>query len=400
METTMEIIILSSLVVLLCLVVVIMLFDALPHGREWLSRIHIGRYKDIPAWRSSITKTGLRWLRRTPVVKVTDQTRLLIIDRLMGNYTRPAIQHWQEAALVMGVSEYAEAQGDPQAHRQLMHYLSDKLDDQGAWVEKPQYVDGAILAYALLKLDSSQPHMYKRAYDQVWEMIKSHRGSDGTVMYRSFMPGYRYVDTIGFICPFLVRYGVVYRKEECIELAIRQIRDFVRYGMLDQHFIPCHAYRIEDKSPLGLYGWGRGLGWFAIGLMDAWMELPHNHRDRQELQGLIRRFALAASRYQQPHGGWNWTVTRQESRVDSSTTAIMGWFMLNAAAIPDIAEECRQSADRAIAYLMKVTRRDGAVDFSQGDTKDIGVYSMLFSILPFTQGFCMRLVNLYKQDVS
>ena len=53
-----------------------------------------------------------------------------------------------------------------------------------------------------------------------------------------------------------------------------------------------------------------------------------------------------------------------------------------------------ESADKAIGYLMGVTRRNGAVDFSQGDTKDIGVYSTLFDILPFTQGFCIRLINL------
>lgn len=396
----MEMMLLSGLIVLLGVVGSVMLFDAVPQGREWLSRIHIGRYEDISDWRKSITQTGIRWLNRIPVVKVTDQTRLVIIDRIKGNYSRPAIQQWQEAALVMGVSEYAQAQGDPQAQKQLLHYLSGKLDGQGAWVEKPQHVDGAILAYALLKLDSGSSNSYKRAYDQVWEMIQTHIGSDGTVMYRSFMPAYRYVDTIGFICPFLVRYGLVYDKQECIELAMRQIREYVQHGMLEEHFIPCHAYRLEDKSPLGLYGWGRGLGWFAIGLMDAWKELPHDHADRAELERLVRRFALSAIRYQQSHGGWSWTVTRKESRVDSSTTAIMGWFMLNAAVIPEIAEECKQSADRAIAYLMKVTRRDGAVDFSQGDTKDIGVYSMLFSVLPFTQGFCMRLMNLYKQDVS
>lgn len=67
--------------------------------------------------------------------------------------------------------------------------------------------------------------------------------------------------------------------------------------------------------------------------------------------------------------------------------------MLNASQIAEISEECLVSANKAIRYLMKVTRRNGAVDFSQGDTKDIGVYSMLFNILPFTQGFCIRMMN-------
>ena len=41
-------------------------------------------------------------------------------------------------------------------------------------------------------------------------------------------------------------------------------------------------------------------------------------------------------------------------------------------------------------YLQKVTKRDGAVDLSQGDTKDVGIYSQAFGILPFAQGFALR----------
>ena len=54
------------------------------------------------------------------------------------------------------------------------------------------------------------------------------------------------------------------------------------------------------------------------------------------------------------------------------------------------------SYNKGIKYLMKVTRRNGIVDFSQGDTKDIGVYSQLFDKMPFTQGLAIRSINKYK----
>ena len=47
-------------------------------------------------------------------------------------------------------------------------------------------------------------------------------------------------------------------------------------------------------------------------------------------------------------------------------------------------------AQKSLQYLQSVTQRNGAVDFSQGDTKTIGVYSQKFEILPFTQGFVLR----------
>ncbi|UVI31535.1 glycoside hydrolase family 88 protein [Paenibacillus spongiae] len=296
----------------------------------------------------------------------------------------------------MGTSEYLKHHDDKKVEQAVVKYLEKTFDHNGQWREKPKHVDGAILAYALMKLSFVETDRYKEALDYTWAMIKEYIGEDGTVEYRKSMNHYRYVDTVGFICPFLVAYGLRYEEDACIDLSIKQILTYERYGMLTNHGIPCHAYLIDHKVPMGLYGWGRGLGWYAIGLIDAWYELPTEHPYKSELKHCISRFAKAAIRFQQPSGNWNWTVTRQESIPDSSSTATVGWFMQQAASIPALADECSASAERAIHYLMKVTRRNGAIDFSQGDTKDIGVYSNQFGILPFTQGFGVRLIQRYN----
>ncbi|WP_078432595.1 glycoside hydrolase family 88 protein [Metabacillus halosaccharovorans] len=379
--------------IVIILFILIILIDVVPLLKDWVNRIHIGRYNDKQLWNQSITNKGIEWLNKTPKIKVTDNTRLVIIDMLKGNYTKSAIQHWQEAGLLLGLTAYLKNDDDENVQKEIMKFLKSKFDHNGQWLNKPQHVDGAILAYAVMKLDFIEKDTYRKALDYTWELIKEHIGEDGTVGYRKSMQSYRYVDTIGFICPFLIAYGVRYKNDECIDLAVKQIKMYEQYGMLENKFIPSHAYKIENKLPLGLYGWGRGLGWYAIGLIDSWRELPNNHNYKAVLEESVKNFAKVARSFQQENGSWNWTVTRKESRPDSSTTATLGWFMLNSANIEEISKECLTSAEKAISYLMKVTRRTGTVDFSQGDTKDIGVYSMLFNILPFTQGFSIRLIN-------
>lgn len=378
------------------IITVTILIDIVPIFRDWLSRVGIGRYNDKDIWNKSITNIGVKWLNKTPKIKVTDNTRLIIIDMFKGNYTKNAIQHWQEAALVLGLSVYLKYNADKEAENDILTFLNSKFDSSGQWVDKPQNVDGAILAYSIMKLDFINIDKYKKALDYTWEMIQEHIGEDSTVEYRKSMKGYRYVDTIGFICPFLILYGTKYNKNECIELAVKQITQFEQHGMLGKYYIPCHAYKLENSVPLGLYGWGRGLGWFAIGLIDSWNELPQNNKYKPVLEEIIKKFSKAILSCQQGNGNWNWIVTRSECRPDSSATATLGWFMLNASKIGEISKDCLYSTDKAISYLMKVTRRNGTIDFSQGDTKDIGVYSKLFNILPFTQGFCIRMINLYK----
>ena len=378
---------------LLSLVFLIVLLDVFPLFHDWFSRIGIGKYKDYQEWNEMITQQSIKWLANTPKIKVTDNTRFVIIDRLKGNYTNPAIQHWQEGALILGLIENYKVTKDRKVKEAIFQYLNLKFNNYGQWRKLPAHIDSAILAYAIMKIDFIDTDKYKQALEYVWNMIYEHIGQDGSVKYRKSMEEYRYVDTIGFICPFLIAYGVRYKEDHCIDLAVKQIQKFNKYCMLDNYYIPCHAYHVNSKVPLGLYGWGRGLGWYAIGLIDSWNELPENHKYKSILRTNVISFANSAIAFQQRNGSWNWTVSRNESRPDSSVTAVLAWFMINAASIYEIKDKCRASERLAISYLMTVTRKSGAIDFSQGDTKDIGVYSKLFNVLPFTQGFALRVIK-------
>lgn len=381
---------------ILFVVLIIVCIDIIPQLKTWILRIKIGRYTNKTQWNEAITKKTTEWLLHTPKIKVTDNTRLIILDILKGNYSKSTIQHWQEAALILGLSEYLRENDDSKIKNTIKKYLDRTFDNKGQWINKPIHVDGAILAYAVMKLPFMDTNQYRPAYDYIWHLIKEHIGNDGTVGYRKSMRNYRYVDTIGFVCPFLVAYGTRYKNDECVKIAIKQITEFEKHGMLEKNYIPCHAYEIDSTSPLGLFGWGRGLGWFAVGLIDAWNELPKNHKDEPLLKNIIVNFAKAVLNLQQEDGGWSWTVTRKETRLDSSTTATLSWYLLNASKIEAISVECILGTKKAIKFLASVTRRDGAIEFSQGDTKDIGVYSMEFGVLPFTQGFGNRTINLYN----
>lgn len=378
-----------AMILVIIIILAVMLIDIVPMMYNWISRIHIGRYDNEEVWKQALINRSIKWLNNTPKIKITDNTRLTIIDRLKGNYTKDAIQHWQQAALILGLNKCEE--NKKEIDKVINKYLNNNFDSNGQWKEKPKFVDGAILSYAIMNLDESDK--YKLSFDYMYELIKGLIGDDGTVKYRKSMPNYRYVDTIGFISPFLIKYGVNYNNNEAIELGVNQIVEYFKYGFDNENAIPFHAYDIKEKYKLGLCGWGRGLGWFAIGIIDAWIELPNNSKYKKDLEEVIIKFSKSIIKLQQDNGGWGWTVTRKETRIDSSTTATLAWYLLNASQIEEIKNECKSSYTKAIKYLMSVTKRNGAIDFSQGDTKDIGVYSMLFDILPFSQGFALRSIS-------
>ncbi|WP_297511847.1 glycoside hydrolase family 88 protein [Flavobacterium sp.] len=376
----------------LIVVLFLLLPDGIMHFNTWQARIKIGRYSTVDSWENKVLKRTLKWLKHTPTIKLTDNSRLIIIDIIKGNYKRDAIQYWQEAALVLGLLPYAKHKSECNTKSSITAFFDSKIDASGNWKSAPKEIDAAILAYAFLSIEWIDPNKNKPAYDTIWVLIQDLLGEDGTVKYRKSMPDYRYVDTIGFICPFLVKYGLQFNNENAIDLAINQITAFNQYGMYPDKFIPCHTYHLKSKHAVGLFGWGRGLGWYAIGLIDAWLALPNNHSQKKILTKCVVDFSQMAAQFQNPDGSWNWIVSSKEARPDSSTTATLLWFFTNAASIESISENSKSVCNKAIHYLMKVTRRNGSIDFSQGDTKGIGVHSQEFDILPFTQGFALRSV--------
>ena len=378
------------MIYILLLIFIILAIDFLPQFYTWQSRIRIGRYSSLQNWNEKIIEKSLVWLKKTPTITLTDNRRLIIIDILRGNYKRAAIQHWQEAALLLGLNQAFVKTNSITIRQNIEKYIGNKIDENGFWKENPKEIDGVILAYAIMNCKGIDHYKLKPSYDYIYNLILDLKGEDGTIAYKSYSTNYRYVDTIGFICPFLINYGVKFNNEDAIALGIKQITEFTKYAMLKDTFLPCHTYIVASKIPVGLFGWGRGLGWYAIGLIDSWTALPDNHQDKISLIKSVISFAKTAISFQNENGSWNWIVSAKESRADSSTTATLSWFLANAASISEIQLECEKAKDKALNYLMQVTRRDGAVDFSQGDTKAIGVHSQEFDILPFTQGFALR----------
>lgn len=380
------------LTVLVSLFFVSFLIDFFPHFITWQSRIKIGQFANRNLWQEKVFQVSKKWLNQTPTIKLTDNNRLIIIDILKGNYKRNSIQSWQKAALLLGLNQYVLKTNDTKTTKLIADFVASEIDTNGNWKTAPTEIDAVILGYAILKLDTNTIQKCKPAFDFLYQLILKLKGNDGTIAYRKHNPDFRYVDTIGFISPFLVRYGLIFNNNEAVQLGINQIKEFNKFALLNDQFIPCHAYNCQTNLPLGLFGWGRGLGWYAIGLIDAWNELPATHASKDEMTQIVVKFAKMALQFQNKNGSWNWLILNHQSQADSSTTATLAWFFANASTIDEISKESILAKEKALHYLMKVTRRNGAIDFSQGDTKGIGVHSQQFDILPFTQGFCLRTV--------
>ena len=344
---------------------IVFITDACITFNEWQQRIHIGRWKERISWQQAIEKKAQQWIKHSPTVKIKDQKRLILWDMLRGCYRSKNIQLWQDAALLIALDN---------------HYSDEYIKlHPNIFDEKETEVEIAFLAYSLkIKKQLTQENEIK-----VKKLFQPYTQNNSTIPYRKQLPNIRFVDTIGLICPFLNTCGYD-------SLATEQIKEYD--NILLNGIFPPHAYNKESNTPMGIFDWCRGIGWYILGITET-AALPGN-KER------IFKLTEAVLPFQKKDGGFSCMIFNKNGQTESSGTALMGLLFIKAYELSENILYLR-AAQKAEEALMKITRRNGIVDYAQGDTKGISYYSNAFSAMPFAQGMTLYLskkLNIYEKS--
>lgn len=357
-----------------------------------MMRYHIGRWDNSTQWEVAVVKKACKWIKHTPTVKSSDNTYYIILDLLKGEYHNATIQSWQIAGLVLGLIDYSKGR-DFDCFPD--NFASKFISGDGEWKCDVNRVDYAMLAYVILKTASDPQKIYP-AMKMMINVIEANLCSDGMISYsQGPKTKFRYVDTLGMVCPFLSLYGKIYKCPQYINLAVEQIEKYHCKGFFSGTQLPCHAYNAENNLPVGIYGWGRGTAWYFIGVLDTWKEL-HEYKQGKKLELLLHEAAENYIEYQQDDGGFS-TILQGGGQYDSSVTAAMAYFFQSCSYI--FAEKRYKTvAEKSVLKLMSMTMKSGAIDGCQGDTHGLGIFSQVYDVMPFAQGLVLRTLAINTEE--
>lgn len=342
-----------------------------------LSHKQIIAWEDREQWEKAVNDCAQKWVQKMPTVPLKDEERLIIIDILRKQYKHSALQGWQYAQLISGL--YAN-------HRKI-----DGLDESNFPISE---IDDGYAIYQAWKAGVLDNSMVQKLMENYLSIVEKHTKSDGLIEYREGFGDVCIVDTIAFVCPILVRYGVMTEKQQYIELAMKQIRTYYQSAYLDQYGLYAHGYNAVTHTPCESIGWGRGTGWYLLGILYCYQEMIESN----EKIWLYERIIEAANnvvKYQCEDGGWS-TQLVSNWNYDSSATAIFGTFLYNVYRLTGNTT-FRKAAQRGIAKLMTVTRKDGAIEYCEGACHGLGRYSVRYGISPFAQGMVLDVIAESKK---
>lgn len=315
---------------------------------------------------------------------------------------RPMAEFWVTATNAIGAAYAHRVLGRSEDLEAIRTMLDRHMDPEGNWFREFRAIDAAMKGYPLLYvLAVTADDRYLKACDLLSDCLVTRypRTSDGSLRYNSNLE-YVLVDSLGMACPFLARYARIHEKPEAMALCVNQIKRFVERNVDSDSRLPYHGYYSDGPSRIGMQGWGRGTGWYMIGLIDTLLELPTDHPYYATMHGAYIDAAESLRLYQREDGHWGWAILIRDAHHDSSATSFLGYSLMRGIQSAILDESFRPTVDAAIRALMNVTGPDGLMDGSLSDCLGLGLYPTSFGPQPWLQGMATAFAAVYLDCVD
>ncbi|HSC68334.1 MAG TPA: DUF4861 family protein [Cellvibrio sp.] len=225
---------------------------------------------------------------------------------------------------------------------------------------------------------------YRKAADFLRENLKRHpRTSEGAFWHRSTYPNQLWLDGVYMGMPFLARYAAAYEtgaqqhesfKEAVHEFTIarKHLRDAktgLYYHAWDESKKADWADKETGRAP---QFWSRGMGWYAMALVDVLDFIPESETElRKELTDIIAELAPDILRYQDEATGTWWQITDKPGELgnyrESSASAMFAYFLaksVNKGYLPDSYRAAAVKSYQGIINEFMTVHKDGKVSMN------------------------------------
>lgn len=234
-----------------------------------------------------------------------------------------------------------------------------------------------------------EAEQYRQAVDKMADYALHYPTDEtGSFPYRAGQDnGYVFVDTIGLACPFLYRYGTVLDRPETMEAAVKQIVNFLAYGMDADTGLPYHGYSVADDCKYGIIGWGRAVGWLLRGMGCCMTTQYGADRLREPYVKLTETVAP----YQRRDGYFAWQLQAAEGPADTSATGMICAALRQGIGMGILDEAVYGQIVQAGRNALEKSEKNGRVYHCSGECEGFGQYPQRYDAYPWSLGPALML---------
>lgn len=294
-------------------------------------------------------------------------------------------QRWNytQGLMLQAILAVGQRTGDSRAVDYVERYYGRLVRDDGS-IEgyRPHVfnIDHVNPGKTLLRLHKLRPQpRYRAALDLLRGQLREHpRTREGGYWHKQIYPHQMWLDGLYMGAAFAAEYAAAFGEQATFDDVVSQFVLMEKVARDDRSGLLYHAWdesrgmRWADlasgRSP---HFWGRAMGWYAMGLVDALEFLPRDHPRRGELVAILGRLAEAVTRVQDPGGAW-WQVLDQPGREgnyrEASASAMFTYALTKGVRLGVLDERHLATARRGWDALLRefvATDAAGLVDVNR-----------------------------------
>lgn len=277
------------------------------------------------------------------------------------------INNFQNSYLLYGLTSYALAYSRKDILDIIITRVDKSINRDGKLTYQLRRLDQIPFGMTLMLLNHFTTKNYSAAISQIYNFVLDRYKSDGTMLY---MHGtkFQHVDSLGMYVPFLSIYGQFFNDNLSKEIIHKGVEEYLKYGVDDVTGMPAHGFNRETKIKIGSINWGRGLGWYLLGL-----SFVDDFND-ERLNKSINELELTQ-------------FPGQISEFDSSTALMVNIYKYK--------KELKDKPN-SLDFIKPHISKQGNVESCSGDTYTYNRYAMMFGPSELSNGLLLYLGSLLK----
>ena len=256
---------------------------------------------------------------------------------------KPKWEYTQGLVLKAMMQVWVET-GDKRYFDYVKTYYDQFVDDNGRiWLYKLKdyNIDRINPGKVLFRLyQETGDEKFRKAISLLRDQMKTHpRTSEGGFWHKKIYPHQMWLDGLYMGSPFLAEYAETFEEPDLFDDVCRQFILMEKHARDEKTGLLYHGWDesrnqrwADPETGCSPHFWGRGMGWYAMALVDALDFIPENHPKRHEVIAILNRLASAISSVQDDDTGLWYQVLDQGGRegnyLESSASCMFVYALL------------------------------------------------------------------------
>jgi len=247
-------------------------------------------------------------------------------DSLTNSDGKPAKWTYDQGVILKGIEGLWQQTGDGQ-YFDYMQKSMDVLVDNNGNIRTYKFenftLDNILCGRILLTLfEVTGKQKYYKAASTLREQLRQQpRLSDGGFWHKKIYPNQMWLDGLYMAEPFYAEWAQTFHEDSDFNDIADQFILMEKHARDANTGLLYHGYDESKKemwankaTGLSQNFWGRAMGWYGMGLVDALQNFPKDHPQRKELIDILNRFAAAVTKVQDHKTGLWWDVLNYPNR--------------------------------------------------------------------------------------